>query len=236
MAAGLIGRRSEMTGKLLADMAWNADDLRRFMPALDLLETANAAAATAGQDSWQFAVELHFFLAAGVAPADLRLCLAAGLAKHAIERPTRNGVRTFHPLANLSIPPRSCFVLGDAGARLGDRRSAPRVISPSPEGVEGPGMPSWDVTRRELRHRGRLVKRFRWKAANQELILSSFQELQWAPRIDDPLPPVRGVSRPTRLRETLRSLNRHQSAPRIQFAADGTGRGILWHAAAGGLP
>ena len=61
------------------------------------------------------------------------------------------------------------------------------------------------------------------KALNQHLILSTLQELGWLEHIDDPLP---GGADGQRLRETIRELNKRQS--KIQFQADGSGKGLVW--------
>jgi len=90
------------------------------------------------------------------------------------------------------------------------------------------GQPCWDAQLRELRLGRVLVKQFRQPSANQERILSAFQEEGWPPRIDDPLPPDPEHDPKQRLRTTLKSLNRSQQQALIRFRSDGTGQGILW--------
>jgi len=79
--------------------------------------------------------------------------------------------------------------------------------------------PTWDKKLRELRFDGALCKRFKTRAPNQELLLDSFQELHWSPRIDNPL-------KDGKLSETIRQLNR--TTKLIRFRADGSGEGVLW--------
>jgi len=88
--------------------------------------------------------------------------------------------------------------------------------------------PRWDSSLRELWVGSCLVKRFKGRADNQALVLSAFEEEKWAVRIDDPLPPHPQLDSKLRLRDTISSLNRHQSTLRIRFHGDGTGRGVRW--------
>lgn len=89
-----------------------------------------------------------------------------------------------------------------------------------------PVTPHYDRERRELRVGSELVKRFRQRAKNQELVLVAFEGDHWPPRIDDPLPVANG--RTPYLRETIRALNGHQQEVQVKFAADGTREGVTW--------
>ena len=93
--------------------------------------------------------------------------------------------------------------------------------------AESPG-PYWDAETRELRINGRLVKRFKWKAANQETLLTAFEEEGWHVRIDDPLPPVPDQLSTRRLSEAIKQLNLSQKNSLIRFRGDGTGEGVTW--------
>lgn len=94
--------------------------------------------------------------------------------------------------------------------------------SPSPK-------PRWDQDRRELSFEGKLVKRYRQRAGNQEVVLAAFEEESWPDKIDDPLPQTSNVEPKRRLRDTVSALNAHHvTAELITFKADGTGEGILW--------
>jgi hypothetical protein len=90
----------------------------------------------------------------------------------------------------------------------------------------GQEKPSWDGDRRELRYGGKVAKRFRQGARNQVVILASFEELGWPPRIDDPLPGRAGAVARQRLADAVRRLN--QNGDGIRFELDGSGEGIIW--------
>jgi hypothetical protein len=89
-------------------------------------------------------------------------------------------------------------------------------------------MPHWDANSRTLSWQGQVVKEFRVPADNQELILAAFQEQDWPPRIDDPLPRSKGRDPKVCLRDTIRGLNKRQRLARLRFQADGTGTGVCW--------
>lgn len=88
--------------------------------------------------------------------------------------------------------------------------------------------PTWDKDRHELRVSGKLVKHFRWPAANQETILAAFDEEGWPARIDDPLPPLPEQDSKRRLHDAIKCLNKNQQHQLIHFHGDGTGEGITW--------
>jgi hypothetical protein len=89
--------------------------------------------------------------------------------------------------------------------------------------------PIWDPDLRELRVGELVIKRFRQLALNQVTVLTSFQELLWPRRIDDPLTGNSQVEPKRRLRDTVFALNRNQvTAKVLVFEADGTGTGIIW--------
>jgi len=88
--------------------------------------------------------------------------------------------------------------------------------------------PVWDPRLRELRLGYRVIKRFRQPSANQEAVLSAFNDVDWPSRIDDPLPYCADLDPKERLRTTIKSLNRHQHHSLIRFHGDGTGEAVLW--------
>ena len=96
-------------------------------------------------------------------------------------------------------------------------------------------MPRFDVEHRELWFGPHLVKRFRRPAANQELILTAFEEEAWSARIDDPLPVKPGRDSKQCLHDAINHLNRNQVNPVLRFAGDGRGKGIYWHQNGTGL-
>jgi len=97
-------------------------------------------------------------------------------------------------------------------------------------------VPIWDRERQELRLGGILVKQFKVPAPNQEIILSTFQDDGWPPRIDDPLPPQHNQDSKRRLHDTINALNRNQKQSLLRFLGDGSGEGIRWQAISGTLP
>lgn len=111
-----------------------------------------------------------------------------------------------------------CDLPGSAGACLTERTLSPAraraLLAPTPR---------WDG---ELLRVGSVqVATVSPRAKNLRLVLDAFEEEHWPKRIDDPLPG--GCDTPdTRLRETVRTLNKKQEA--VLFESDGTGEGITW--------
>jgi len=60
------------------------------------------------------------------------------------------------------------------------------------------------------------------------MILTTFEEEKWPPKVDDPLPPHAEIDAKQRLHDTIKSLNRGQKRKLIRFRGDGTGQGIRW--------
>lgn len=85
--------------------------------------------------------------------------------------------------------------------------------------------PVYDNQRRELRFRDKMVKQFRQPAKNQQLILQAFEEQEWPPRINDPLPGHPELDTRQRLADAVRGLNNNDL---LLFELDGTSEGILW--------
>lgn len=96
------------------------------------------------------------------------------------------------------------------------------IEAPNPSNDEAP---SWGKESRELRYRGRVIRRILRpnQARNIVLLLDEFQKAGWPLRIDDPLP---DGPDPERLRKTIGTLNTGLDV--IVFYADGTGQGIGW--------
>jgi hypothetical protein len=113
--------------------------------------------------------------------------------------------------------------------------AVPRNLCPNPSApvpqqppVVSVDQPRWDGCRRELWWGGRLVKRFRQPAPNQEALLAAFEELGWPEWMDDPLPREKGIDPQERLHDTVKGLNRHQRQRLLHFCGDGTGQRIGW--------
>jgi hypothetical protein len=192
-----------------------------------LLHAYDSARAT-GEDPWRFALEIDRLRTAGMSNTGLRWLLLHGLAEQGIETTTPDSPRrTFRKVPNLGLPPGSCFVLTEAGAAF----ARTTVAGPEwrPTGAEEP---SWDGKRRAMWLGDTLVKRFRQPSPVQELILAAFEEEGWPPRIDDPLPPVRGLNPGKRLNNAIRNLNRGQKD--IHFEGGGDGKSIGWRKAGKG--
>ncbi len=88
-------------------------------------------------------------------------------------------------------------------------------------GQDAPIKPRWDSDRRELWYSDQLCRRYKRSAPNQELVLKSFEELDWPERIDDPLP--RGT-----LADTIKDLQNELRKTPIIIERDGTGKGVRW--------
>jgi hypothetical protein len=93
------------------------------------------------------------------------------------------------------------------------------------EPVDGgqPKVPHWDAASGELRYDGAVVREVGGRAKNIRLLLESFQEQGWPPRIDSPFP-ARSSFR--KLRYTVDSLKDNLKA--ITFRCDGTSKGVMW--------
>lgn len=123
---------------------------------------------------------------------------------------------------------------------VGEVLGRPRLVFPSSQLASGSGhaeAPNADAEtdgprfteKRELWVGRFLVKMFDRPAENQEVVLVSFQELNWPARIDDPTPPKRELVPKVRLGRTIAALNDYHKMPGlIRFRADGTGKGIIW--------
>ncbi len=208
----------------------------RLQILLDLHE-AQAMAQECRRDPWEFALQLPQLLQQGSRASVLRWLVAGAYAEQRIEQPaTKTGKRRFRPALSLRLDDRSCFVLTDLGRRLVQevvaRSDFRKHGKPTPDArlFPVPLKPRFDWQARILWFGKYFVKQFKVPAENQILILIAFQEQDWRPRIDDPLPPSRGINSPTRLHNAINRLNRKQRHPLLKFQGDGSGRGILWFA------
>ncbi len=232
---------------------WMIEDVpARIRPALRVLLEAVHYAAQTNCDRWEFAVELDQLTAMGLTPNDFRWLVRNGLVEHQREVTLEgDDGRAFRHTGDLTFPEGTCFILADAGVSIAcecppvEARGTP-VLWPSPDGddyraglngnssISGEVLngeqclPRWDSQRRELRVDGMTVKRFKWTAANQETVLAAFEEENWSPRIDDPLPPHPEQDSKRRLSDTIKCLNRKQANRLVHFRGDGTGTGVTW--------
>jgi len=121
--------------------------------------------------------------------------------------------RVFGKRGELQLQSRRSFALTEAGVR------AARVGA----------IPFYDRDLRELWARGQRVKNLKQPAPDQDAILSSFEEVGWPRRIDDPLPRKPGGQDPKlRLRDAIKRLNQRQNPHLVHFRGDGRGQGIIW--------
>src|SRR5262249_857478 len=138
--------------------------------------------------------------------------------------------------SQLAFKDQSCFVLTPLGAAALPHLHTNGVSHPVRGGVIRHNWeihvpnhsPFWDAKQRVLVFAGQVVKRFRWRAINQEAVLSAFHEEGWPARIDDPLAPKATLDTKRRLHDTIKCLNHSRIAPLIHFRGDGSGEGVVW--------
>jgi hypothetical protein len=217
-----------------------------FRETLYILLKAFEYATDCQTDTWQFATDLSAAVSNGASLDDLRWLVLRGFGEHAKETTVPGDeVRTFRLLARTAFPSDTFLVLTPAGARFA-RSVLATAVEPdeanragTPTGLSVPvpvprdqtkDVPEWDEARRELRYRGKIVKRFRVPASNQSLVLTAFQEDGWPAFIDDPICPDLDQDSKKRLQVTIKALNRNQICPLIKFHGNGNGLQIYWEA------
>ena len=215
---------------------------RNLQPAFALLLRAFEYAEDANCDLWEFAVEIGSLRKLGLSEIDFRWLVRKGYIEHAREMTLPGDQeRHFRPEGKPVFCNRTCFVLtndGISNARFvtvdhslsNDENSDLVEVNGS---IVQESTPHWDEEVRELRLGGMVVKRYKWQAVNQQLVLSTFQEEDWCTRIDDPLPPQPEQDSKRRLSDTIKCLNRNQQNSLIRFRGDGTGEGVIWELASG---
>jgi hypothetical protein len=231
--------------KLLADEVNTAELLAtpKFRRGLALLLESTIYAKRTSADLWEFAVNIHELHRAGLSDNDVRFLLRLEYLAQGLDVSTSTSGNREDRIAEVqSFSKRTLFVLTehgvDAGAKaLGDvpvSCSNCRLRAPAsrfaPAATDAP-LPVWNAERRVLAVGGRIVKHFKRRAMNQELILASFQEEGWPNRILDPLSPHPAQDVKRRLSDTIKHLNRRQQIRLIRFHGDGSGQGVVWEAA-----
>lgn len=210
------------------------DVFHRFQAGLEILLEAYDYACELQRTTWDFAVEIQYLRAANLSNSDLRWLVCKGYVEHSAEMSrTGQDERAFHPTGTLTFGKRTCFVLTEKGALFARQENdTARRCNEAPHSPDASKtsqqIPEWDKERQELRVGGLVVKQFKVPAPNQEVILAAFQEEDWPPRIDDPLPPHPDQDAKRRLHDTITTLNRHQKHRLIRFSGDGSGEGIRW--------
>jgi hypothetical protein len=220
-------RKQSEASRTKADLAVHAK------AALHELVSAWECARDVKSDPWDFAVEIGDLMALGLGRSGLRWLVRKGYVEHAREV-IRSGdsSRRFQPELSLAFTNKTCLILTDAGhSLLGTEESTPTVLrlhEPAATPAVAAPIPHWDPRMRTLYLGDRIVKRYRVPAANQEVVLSAFEEAGWTQVIDDPLPDDPDQVPKNRLHFTIHRLNQCQETPLIRFCGDGTGQGICW--------
>lgn len=213
--------------------------LPKWCRALHELLAAYDYARSMHVDAWQFAVGVAELRDAGLSDSDCRWLVCANYADHAQEiTGIDDSRRRFQRVHNLSLSARSCFVFTGRGVDFArssldwitSHLCEPQIdaLTVGQDLTAEELLPCWNRERHELRLGEHVVKRFRWLAANQEMILTAFEEEGWPVRIDDPLPPQPAQDPKRRLHDTVKCLNRNQKHRLIHFGGDGTGEGVVW--------
>ena len=222
---------------------------------LGLLWRAYICAHATGANVWDFALRTGRLYLAGMTSSDLRWMVAKGFAEHGQETLGYNETgRSLRRSNGYSFDEHTSLILTPKGAALAEhvfgktaRWPQATLSALAAVAAETPALaterhaayetnqpatpalnPHWNATRRELFLGGRIVKRFRVPARNQERILSVFEEEGWAEHIHDPLPVTYDIDAPTRLHDAINRLNRCQINPLLRFRGDGRGTGVLW--------
>jgi hypothetical protein len=214
----------------------------KFQRALTLLIEAAEYARQTTVSPWEFAVEINQFLQLGLSENDLRFLIRMYYVEHATEVTSVGSYgRQFRSSGDLYFTNRTCFVLTPIGLTFSASvvniplESQPAIglgwsIRKSSGPELTPQAPNWDPDRHILSIHGHIVKQFKWAAANQETILSAFQEEGWPTRIDDPLAPAPTMDVKRRLSDTIKCLNRAHKHKLVRFRGDGRGEGVIWQA------
>ena len=214
-----IGESIEQSGKTVLD-------------SFVRLYRAHEFSVECNRSPWQFAIELQQLQRTGITTEEVRWLIGKNLVDHAEEiSMPGDKQRTFQSPGGFTLTERTCLILTDFGVSAAQHtietiQSRPFVQADQP--LNEPLKPRWDTVRHELRLGNVLVKKFKWRAANQEAILNAFEEDGWPAHIDDPLTQSAQVNPKRRLSDAIKCLNRKQQNPLIRFCGDGTGEGVLW--------
>jgi hypothetical protein len=186
-------------------------------------------------DPWEFAVEIERLIDLGLTTSDLRWLVKKGYIEHAREITyPGDGTRAFLPIeSSTAFTSETCFVLSNSGLLLArsacDDCESSNFAKDCSSAQSGPAfIPRWDGQSRALYLGEQIVKQYAVPAPNQEIVLTAFQEQQWAQYIDDPIPPAPEQNQKIRLRDTIKCLNAHQQNRLIRFHGNGTGERIRW--------
>ena len=196
------------------------------------LYKASMFAIECNRSQWEFAIEIKQLQRTGITSEEIRWLIGKNLVDQAEEITSLGeSSRSFQSPGGFMLSERSCLVLTDLGIKVAEQTidsilSKPNqpVVDETPQALK----PRWDTVRHELRLGNVIVKKFKWRAANQEAILNAFEEDGWPAHIDDPLTQNPQMNPKRRLSDAIKCLNRKQKNPLIRFCGDGTGEGVLW--------
>lgn len=210
---------------------------KKLKSGIHALQEAFRYARDVDSDPWEFAVSIGHLEQLGVTETDLRWLVRKGYIEHASEVTVQgDDGRQFRQTGDLTFCEHTCVILTNVGSRISCSVSGEQLVHGNVDGtIAGANshtksccLPDWDAEARRLHMDGELVKRFKWRAPNQETVLTAFQEEGWPERIDDPLPPQPEQDSKRRLADTIKCLNRKQANEIIHFRGDGTGEGVVW--------
>lgn len=209
-------------GRILAKTA------EQILPALALLWRAYLYSRSDHLDSTELAVELAELRAEGLGTPDLKWLIANKYAR--FSDGLQDSARTNHPVSatsdgRLALTDEGAQTIGEIVEACLAKRANPGFRHDTATGTE---RPSWDADLRVLKVGSIPVKELKKEATNQATVLTAFQELGWPRQLWDPLSPKSGLNPKTRLKNTIKDLNRNQTPHLVVFYGDGTGTGVRW--------
>jgi len=99
-------------------------------------------------------------------------------------------------------------------------------LTNKPMAINSAMKPKWDESQKSLFVGNECIKTYSKPATNQILILKAFEEQEWRPTIDDPLPRDHRIEPKGRLSDAIKSLNK--AIPQLKFRGNGKGTGVTW--------
>ena len=227
---------------LISDTQTSSKIAQRGRAALQHLLEAHECAVELARNHWDFAVEIGSLRQDGLSDSVLRWLVCKDYVEHGREMTlVGDDGRHFRQGSGLTFHRRTCVILTTEGVNFARKMLADNppvtlslngaskeVLNGVAHGASVELVPKWDSARQRLTFGTTIIKEFKVPAANQEMIISAFEEEGWPPRIDDPLPPQPEQDPKRRLHDTINSLNRNQKSFLLRFLGDGSGQGIRW--------
>jgi hypothetical protein len=205
--------------------------------ALGILFEAFREAQDTNQTPWEYAMELRFFVNAGVPTSTLRWLMDKGIFEHAYEQVRgHSDRRRFRRVISHVFKENSCFVL--KAEAVGKVREALLEASIGPVEIGGPAgqrdncfpfeVPVWNKVSGQLWYENDLVKEVTGTALNQRSALEACHENCWRQPVPSPFRGSNNICLSEPLHNTLERLNGKQINRRLYFFRDGTGKGFRW--------